>query len=323
MGTLYLDRRDMALQHERRALVVFHEGRRQTSVPTALLERVVLMSNVEMDSGLLGFLAEEGVGVVVLSGRFHRNLAVMVGRPHNDTDRRMAQYRLFADPAWRLYWSRRLVAHKLASQSRLLRHGLGERPDRRYDLTKGLQTLSRLRARLGAECQWDLDQLRGVEGAGAAAYFGALTSLFADSLEFSGRNRRPPRDPVNAVLSLGYTLLHAEAVLAGHAAGLDPLLGFFHEPDYGRESLAADLVEPLRTRVDRLAWELFRGKTLRAEHFSRQGDACLLSKTGRGLFYPAYEIAVRPARRALRRFTVRLARALPEVKAPFEARSSR
>jgi CRISPR-associated protein Cas1 len=136
-------------------------------------------------------------------------------------------------------------------------------------------------------------------------------------LDFKGRNRRPPRDPVNAVLSLGYTLLHADAVQSCYAAGLDPLLGFLHEPEYGRESLAADLVEPLRSHVDRLVWRLFRDRALRPEHFSRGEDACLLDKAGRALFYPAYEQAAGPVRRALRRFTVRVARGLPSILLPY------
>ena len=95
-----------------------------------------------------------------------------------------------------------------------------------------------------------MERLRGIEGAAAAAYFQGFTRLFPPSLEFTGRNRRPPRDPVNAVLSLSYTPLHFEAVQAVCAAGLDPLIGFYHELVFGRESLASDLIEPLWPKVD-------------------------------------------------------------------------
>ena len=97
-----------------------------------------------------------------------------------------------------------------------------------------------------------------------------------------GRNRRPPRDPVNACLSLAYTLLHFEAVRMAHAAGLDPLLGFYHRPAFGRESLACDLIEPLRPAVDEWIWQQFSPGPLRPEHFSPDKGACLLGKTGRG-----------------------------------------
>jgi CRISPR-associated protein Cas1 len=325
VSTLYLDRSGMELRRDGKALAVYEDGQRRSTVPVAHLDRLVLLGTVALDSGLLGYLAEQGVGVLVLSGRNRRQLALLVGRPHKDVSRRASQYRLFADGGWRLAWSRRLVRHKLAAQARLLGRGLRERPDVHYALTRGLETLSRLRRQLAPTSgqSYTLDAIRGLEGAGAAAYFGGLTALFPPSVRFTGRNRRPPRDPVNAVLSLGYTLLHAEAVQACYVAGLDPLLGFLHEPEYGRESLAADLVEPLRPYVDLLAWQLFRDKTLRVEHFSNRDDACLLDKAGRMVFYPAYEQAIQPVRRALRRFTVKVARALPDVLLPYGEGPSR
>lgn len=156
----------------------------------------------------------------------------------------------------------------------------------------------------------DRDTVLGLEGAGAAAHYAALTALFPPSLNFTGRNRRPPRDPVNACLSLGYTLLHFEAVRAAYGAGLDPLLGFFHEPAYGRESLACDLIEPLRPRLDAWVWTLFRERRLRAHDFVEDKGACLLAKAGRQTFYAAYEIWAPPCRRYLRRESYRLANGL-------------
>ena len=88
-----------------------------------------------------------------------------------------------------------------------------------------------------------------------------------------------------AVLSLGYTLLHTEAVLALYGAGLDPYISFFHALDFGRESLACDVVEPLRVAVDQLVFRLFRSGDLRPEDFSQADGACLLGKAGRCRFY--------------------------------------
>jgi hypothetical protein len=91
------------------------------------------------------------------------------------------------------------------------------------------------------------------------------------------------------MLSLGYTLLHAEAVLALYGAGLDPFIGFYHALDFGRESLACDLVEPLRVEVDRHALMLFRSEKLRPEDFSTTESGCLLGKAGRARFYGEWE----------------------------------
>jgi CRISPR-associated protein Cas1 len=141
--------------------------------------------------------------------------------------------------------------------------------------------------------------LRGLEGAGAAAYFEGFADLLPASLHFAGRNRRPPRDPVNAMLSLGYTLLHAEAVLALYGAGLDPFVGFFHALDYGRESLACDVVEPLRVEVEQHVLMLFRSEKLRADDFSLAAGACLLGKAGRTRFYAEWEEPVARLRKRL------------------------
>jgi CRISPR-associated protein Cas1 len=168
--------------------------------------------------------------------------------------------------------------------------------------------IARLREAEGA----DAATLRGMEGAAARAYFGGLATLFPPALGFEGRNRRPPRDPVNACLSLAYTLLHFEAVRSAHVAGLDPLLGFYHRPAFGRESLASDLIEPLRPEADRWVWEQLRSRTLREDHFSSDKGACLLGKAGRERFYTEWERGAQPLRRWLRARCTRLVRHLRE-----------
>lgn len=311
MTTLYLDRRGLALKQEGRSLVIFEDGARRGSVPLHLLERVVLRSSVSLESTLLAHLADAGVGLLVFGGRHARKHALILGDWHNDAARRIGQYRAYQNPDWRRAWSQRLVILKVKGQSRLLQRALRERPDLRYPLTTALGRLEGMRATLSGE-DASPERVRGLEGAAAAAYFEGLCSLFPESLAFKGRNRRPPRDPVNAVLSLGYTLLHAEAVLACHGAGLDPLIGFYHELVFGRESLASDLIEPLRPRVDAWAWERFRTRDLRIEDFETTGGACLLGKGGRHSFFASWELFVRAPRRLLRRYANRLAQRFAE-----------
>ena len=146
-----------------------------------------------------------------------------------------------------------------------------------------------------------LERLRGLEGGAASAYFSAYTSLFPGSLGFSKRKRRPPTDPVNALLSLTYTLLHWEAVREIELTGLDPIIGFYHDFEYGRESLACDLIEPLRPHADRWIWELFRNRVFTARDFTqgKERPGCYLKKGGRKRFYPLYEEWAKEARRRL------------------------
>lgn len=305
MGTLYLDRRDLSVRLDGKRLVIEEPNARPRGIPLALLDRVVLQGWVRFDSGVLAALAEQGSAVLCLSARHSRRTAILLGPGHGDARRRLAQYRLALEPSARLPLARTLITAKLRAQIRLLETAQAQRLDARKPLHDALATLTGLLPTLAVAS--DLATVLGLEGAGAAAHYTALSALFPPALHFNGRNRRPPRDPVNACLSLGYTLLHFEAVRAAYGAGLDPLLGFFHEPAYGRESLACDLIEPLRPRLDEWLWTLFRERQLREHDFVEDKGACLLAKGGRQIFYAAYEMWAPSARRYLRRESYRLA----------------
>ena len=286
MTSLYVDRRGVTLKADGEALVFYEGGERVGTVPLSPLSRVFLRGDVTLSSSLLGKLGERGIGVVVLSGR-KAEPTMLLGRPHNDAARRVAQYRDSRDTEFCLRFARTVVAAKLRSQSAFLAERRDEEPRSRYLLTLCLR---RLEAALAAvDQQASIASLRGLEGAGAAAYFEGYADLLPERLKFSVRNRRPPKDPVNAALSLGYTLLHAEAVLALYSSGFDPFIGFYHALDFGRESLACDVVESLRVEVDRHLLGLFRAETLRAEDFSKLDGGCWLGKAGRARFYAEWE----------------------------------
>jgi CRISPR-associated protein Cas1 len=157
----------------------------------------------------------------------------------------------------------------------------------RYELSHAMKLLGGLQRQLPGATH--LAELRGLEGAAAACYFEGLRAVVPESLQFRNRNCRPPRDPFNVLLSLSYTLIHAELVIALYGAGFDPYVGFYHQLDFGRESLASDLLEPLRPLADRFALGLIRKQILNKAHFSTTADGCLLGKAGRAHYYAAYE----------------------------------
>lgn len=303
MGSLYLDRKNLALKLDGQALALYEDGVKKGTVPLHLLDRVVLRGNVQLESRVLGALSERNVGLLVLSGRNTDATAMLAARSHGDTQRRLGQYQTSLDETLRTPLARWLVLVKVRGQQRLLREALAARADLRHPLTAALGTLTGIIGQLREDTHpLPLSSLRGLEGAAAAAFFSAYTHLFADSLNFTGRKKRPPPDPVNACLSLGYTLLHYDAVRACHSTGLDSMQGFFHDLSFGRESLACDLMEPLRPLVDRWVWQLFRERQLRAEHFSDDNGRCLMNKAGRQHFYGFYEARAHAARRLLRRY---------------------
>lgn len=286
MGTLYLDRRGMTLRVRDGVIELRADGERLRSVAARLVERVVLRADTQIGSASLAALADMGVGVVALGGRDGARVAHMLGAPAGDARVRIAQCRRLGDEAWAAAWSRRVVRSKLRAQARVLRRAQATRPDLRKPLGDALETLERVEKRVREAA--DRAAVRGYEGGGAAAYFRAYACLFAPALGFERRRRRPPPDPVNACLSLGYTLLHAQAVQACWAAGLDPMVGFLHMPLHGRESLACDIVEPWRAMVDEWVWAQFRDRLLRPDQFGGDGNgACVMGKAARAQFYQA------------------------------------
>lgn len=310
MATLLLDRARLEVRADGDALALYENGSRSGTVPLNLLDRVVIQgSHTRLDSGVLIRLAECGVTTVLLSPRSSKRVAIVLGTAHNDAGVRLAQAQRVMDRAFCATWGRDLVRAKLRRQLLLLDSALDQRPDARKPLRDARASVERI-ARTLDDQELAAESLRGLEGSAARAYFQGLVAITPPTLEFSGRNRRPPRDPVNACLSLAYTMLHFEAVRTAHAAGLDPLLGLYHRPAFGRESLASDLIEPLRPWADEWVWQLFRSRVLREDHFARDKGACLLGKAGRARFYADWETRAVAPRRWLRRRAAALGRVL-------------
>jgi CRISPR-associated protein Cas1 len=155
-----------------------------------------------------------------------------------------------------------------------------------------LATVEDLEARLNhIDSTPSLDTLRGVEGSAAAAYFEAFATMVPRELGFPGRQRRPPKDPVNALLSFGYVLVGNELQSLLDGIGFDPYIGFFHRLDYGRPSLALDLVEEFRPAlVDRLTLSLLNRKILDRHHFEPTPEGGLyLDREGKRRYFAEHE----------------------------------
>ncbi len=303
MSSLYLDRKNLGIMLDGQALVLYEDGARKGSVPLHLLERIVVHGNVQLESKVLSALTIRNISLVVLSQRSTEGTVMLMSRAHSDACRKLGQYRVSTDENLRIPLARWLVFVKIIAQQRFLRSALEKRGDLRRALTASLQSIKSIIDQLREESSLiTLSSLRGLEGAAAAAYFAGFTQLFTPSLNFTGRNKRPPRDPVNVCLSLGYTLLHHDAVHACQIAGLDTMLGFYHETSFGRESLACDLIEPLRPQLDDWVWQMFRDRLLRTEHFSDENGRCMMNKAGRQHFYAFYESHCHGLRRLLRRY---------------------
>jgi len=339
MPLLLLDRAQLDIKSEGETLALYEAGQRRGTVPIKLFDRCVIHgAQTRLDTGVLLKLAEAGVTTTLMSPRSPRRVALVLGAQHNDAAVRLAQAQRVMDDVACRQWAQALVRAKLQRQLRTLRVMQADRPDARKPLFDAIHTVQSILSQVpasaasgpqetinnvagraystGATGHFDIKSntlatLRGQEGAAARAYFGGIGSVFAPALGFAGRNRRPPRDPVNVCLSLSYTMAHLQAVQSCISAGLDPLLGFYHRPSFGRESLASDLIEPLRPAIDLWVWQtLLRQGPLTAEHFSLDKGACILGKTGRAIYYRQWEQDSKPWARWLRSQTQVLARTL-------------
>ncbi len=289
MGTLYIDRKELHIRLDGQALAFYSNGEREGLVPISPLKRVIVIGNVSIETPVLHKLSNENISVIFLSGKRLRFCGMMHGRLHNNGILRVKQYEKSLSP-FSLEIATDVVEKKVEGQKLFLLNVRESRSDLRFQMTDAAGVLEKILVMLNTD-DVGMETLRGLEGGASATYFQAFTKMFPESLEFKKRNRRPPEDPVNAMLSLCYTLLHYEIVREIEVIGLDPTIGFYHQFDYGRESLACDLVELYRTDVDRFVWEIFRERQFTTRDFSTEDErpGCYLKKESRKRFYPLYE----------------------------------
>jgi len=284
---ILVERDDLILGVEGEHLRLGAPGERLPKcLPLNSLAGVVISGNATLDSHTLRKLCATGKPLVMLDRRHPEASCFCLADKGGNIPRRWQQHQWLANPQRQLRSVRALVRYRIRSQRYVLLCAMQRRADLRQPLHNAICELSqRLQAVARAE---NIDSLRGLEGAAGSTFFRAYACLFAPSLGFCQRIRRPPTDPVNAALSLGYTLLLAEALRPLVLAGLDPYLGALHYPDYNRPSLGCDLQETGRHLVEAWVWQLFRDRELTAEHFGWQQQACLLKKSGREHFFRAW-----------------------------------
>lgn len=293
LNTLYATTEGAWLRKDGANVVMEVEQRERARIPVHMLEGLVCFGRMGISPQLLGFCMEQGITVTYLAptGRF---LARVEGPVSGNVLLRRAQYRRSDDPVGCAGIVRNLLAGKIHNQRAVLSRGWRDRGERLPDATAfrhALKRLKRIPQRLLQELEVDI--LRGLEGEAAQAYFSVFDQLIAvaePALRFSGRNRRPPRDPFNAVLSFLYTLLTHDCRSALETVGLDPAVGFLHRDRPGRPSLALDLAEEFRPLLgERLALSLINRKQLCARDFrTLESGAVTLTDESRKAVLVAY-----------------------------------
>ncbi|MCX7855848.1 MAG: CRISPR-associated endonuclease Cas1 [Anaerolineae bacterium] len=300
MPPLYVSTQGARLACRVRRLVVEKDDQVITTVPAAHVSQVVLLGNVSLTPPALTYLLGQGIEVVFLTvdGRYKGRL---VGPERGNGLLRLRQYERVRDPDWALGVARAVVSAKLHNLRTLLRRYArrADAPEKEEGTTDVPSLLSAAADQLSdlipqAERARTLNSLNGVEGRGSAVYFSVFRHLIAvPGWRFEKRARRPPPDPVNALLSFGYTLLTHHMEWAVWTVGLDPYLGFLHQAEYNRPSLALDLMEPFRPiLVDSLVLRCLNNEILKPDHFEENPEGpypVRLGDEGRSRFIREWE----------------------------------
>ncbi|WP_298821638.1 CRISPR-associated endonuclease Cas1 [Chloroflexus sp.] len=287
MATLYVQEQGATVRKRDNQIVITREGEVLQEIPLNKIDRIVLMGRgVQISTALLVELLSRDIPVMLTNQHGSRHYATLTAGPSRFGALRLRQSQLVIDPAWSLELARGIVTAKLAAQRAILAAtGWSAAPAAIAHIEAAARGLG------GAT---SLDAARGFEGAAAAAYFGAWRSVFQQGWGFQGRAFYPPPDPINALLSFGYTLLLHDVLSAVQFTGLDPYLGVFHAIEAGRPSLALDLMEEFRPLVvDRMTLNQITTNTITHTQFERAGpdrpNAMYLTTAARKLVVERYE----------------------------------
>jgi CRISPR-associated protein Cas1 len=280
---VYVQAQGAMLRLDGERLVVQNKDNPTQPVRLSNTSHVALFGNVHVTTPAIRRLLERGIPLLFFSygGWF---VGQAMGHDSKNVELRLAQYRASQDRAQCLQLARGFVASKILNCRTLLR--------RNHDAPSAV-ALSELKqlARKAREAR-SIESLLGIEGTGARRYFGEFSGMLkgAQGFDLDGRNRRPPRDPVNALLSFCYGLLTKEFAVAARGTGLDGMLGFYHQPHFGRPSLALDLMEEFRPVIaDSVVISVVNNAVVQADDFIRAAGAVSLMPTARKRVILAFE----------------------------------
>ena len=283
LNTLYVTTPEAYLSKDGLNVVVSVKQQEVFRIPAINIEGIVTFGYMGASPGLMKLCSDSGISLTFLSpnGRF---VSRVQGATHGNVLLRKAQYALSDDEEWSLHVAQLMIAAKIQNYRNILRRYIRDYGDCQ-EVDAAVRVLdANKRYALHAE---DKTKLMGFEGIASNAYFEVLPKLILnqkESFPFNGRNRRPPKDAVNAMLSLAYTLIANDCAAALETVGLDPYVGYLHALRPGRTSLALDIMEEFRAYLgDRFVLSLINKRQITPKDFLYQGD------NGRKTFITAWQ----------------------------------
>lgn len=293
LNTLYILSEDIYLSLDGENVLANREKQIVARYPLHTLQNIITFSYSGASPALMGSCAQRRIGLAFCTPR-GRFLARVCGESQGNVLLRRTQYRVADDPAQGCLISRTMIFGKLFNARRSIERARRDHALRvdGEKLASASAQISELLPRVNAVTS--PQELRGLEGVGASAYFDVFDEMILGDKEaffFRGRNRRPPRDPVNAMLSFAYSLLAGDCACALESVGLDSYVGFLHRDRPGRTSLALDLMEELRPcMADRFVLTLINNRMVRpADFLYMESGAVLLTDEGRKTFLKSWQ----------------------------------
>ena len=280
MTTLYIIQPDAVLSKDYEAFQVAlkqEDGSwKKQKVAAQTVDEVILMGNPQVTGDAFVYALELGMPVHYLSS-FGKYLGSALPKSSRNGQLRIAQYGVYHDPVRRLELVKAIVTAKIHNQYNVLyRHNEKDNP------LKERKVL--------VKTQQNIDQVRGVEGLAAREYFACWQRMIGKQWTFNGRNRRPPTDPVNSLLSFAYALLQGQVMAGVHVAGLDPYIGYLHEVHHGQPAMVLDLMEEFRALIaDNLVLSLLHKHEIKPEDFNESLGAYRLKDNARKTFLQAFD----------------------------------
>lgn len=290
LNTLYITTPESYLSKDGMDVVVSVKGQEFGRIPIINIESIVCFGYMGSSPGLMYLCAENGVSLCFLSphGRF---IARIQGKVRGNVLLRKTQYALSDNKDWALHVAKLMISAKIQNYRYILRRYLRDYGDN-SEVFSAAETLHNCQRHVMVSN--DSNSLIGYEGMASSAYFDVFPNLILqqkDDFVFNGRNRRPPKDMVNAMLSLAYTLLTNDMASALETVGLDPYTGFLHTLRPGRPSLALDMIEEFRAYLgDRFVLSFINRREINKKHFMSQGEgSVVMTDEGRKIFITAWQ----------------------------------
>lgn len=290
LNTLYITTPDAYLSKDGQNVVVSVDRQEVFRIPSINIESIVTFGYMGASPGLMKLCCDSGISLTFLTsnGRF---ISRVQGATHGNVLLRKAQYSLADDKEWSLHVAKLMIATKIQNYRNILKRYIRDYGEcQEVEVAANILEVNKRRSLNSA----DKTELIGYEGIASNTYFAVMPKLILnqkESFPFNGRNRRPPKDAVNAMLSLAYTLIANDIAAALETVGLDPYVGYLHSLRPGRTSLALDMMEEFRAYLgDRFIISLINKRQISPKDFLHQGDnGVILTEKGRKIFITAWQ----------------------------------